>query len=45
MSILWKDRKRIVFGLPWTFTRYTLTEEKLLIETGLLNKREEEVRL
>ena len=45
MSILWKDRKRIVFGLPWTFTRYTLTEEKLLIETGFLNKREEEIRL
>ena len=45
MSLLWKDRKRIVFGLPWTFTKYMLTEEKLLVETGFLNKREEEIRL
>lgn len=42
---LWKDRKRILFGLPWTFTVYKLTEEKLLIETGFLSKKEEEVRL
>lgn len=44
-QILWRDRKRIIFGLPWTFTKYALTEEKLLIETGVLSKREEEVRL
>ena len=44
-SYVWKDRKRIIFGLPWTFTVYKLTEEKLLIETGFLNKKEEEVRL
>lgn len=43
-QILWRDRKRIIFGLPWTFTKYALTEEKLLIETGVLSKREE-VRL
>ena len=42
---LWRDRKRIVFGLPWSFTVYKLTEEKLLVETGFLSKREEEVRL
>ena len=34
-----------MFGLPWTFTTYTLTDSKLLIETGFLSKREEEVRL
>ena len=28
-TIVWKDRKRIFFGLPWTFTKYALTEEKL----------------
>lgn len=44
-TIVWKDRKRIFFGLPWTFTKYALTEEKLYIETGVLSKREEEVRL
>lgn len=44
-EIIWKDRKRIIFGLPWTFTVYKLTKEKLLIETGFLNKKQEEVRL
>jgi len=42
---LWRDRKRIIFGLPWTFTVYTLTEDKLLVETGFLSKKEEEIRL
>ncbi len=44
-AFVWQDRKRIIFGLPWTFTKYMLTEEKLLIESGFLNKHEEEVRL
>ena len=42
---VWKDRKRIIFGLPWTFTRYSLTEEKLMIDTGFFNRKEEEIRL
>ncbi len=42
---IWKDRKRIIFGLPLTFTKYTLTEDKLLIKTGFLNTKEEEIRL
>lgn len=41
---LWTDRKRIL-GLPISFTRYTLTARKLLLNTGLLNLREEEVLL
>ena len=45
VNIVWQDRKRTLFGLPWSFTKYSLTEEKLLIETGFLNKKEEEVRL
>lgn len=44
-KILWQDRKRIIFGLPWTFTKYKLTEEKLIIQTGFLNIKQEEVRL
>lgn len=44
-EILWKDRKRIFCGLPWTFTRYSLTKEKLIIDTGFLSRKEEEVRL
>lgn len=42
---VWKDRKRILFGLPWTFTTYKLTEEKLLVSKGLFSATEEEVRL
>ncbi len=42
---VWRDRKRILFGLPWTFTKYFLTEEKLMIETGVLSRTEEEIRL
>lgn len=44
-GVVWQDRKRIIFGLPWTFTKYVLTKEKLLIQTGVLNTKEEEVRL
>lgn len=44
-GVVWQDRKRIVFGLPWTFTKYILTSEKLLIQTGILNTKEEEIRL
>lgn len=44
-KIVWKDRKRIIFGLPWSFTRYSLTEDKLIIDTGFFNRTEDEVRL
>lgn len=42
---VWKDKKRTIFGLPLSFTTYKLTDEKLMIETGFLNKKEEEIRL
>lgn len=42
---VWSDRKRTFLGLPWSFTVYKLTEEKLLIETGFFSKKEEEIRL
>ena len=44
-NCVWKDRKRIFFGLPWTFTKYSVTEEKLYIKTGVFSTREDEVRL
>lgn len=35
------ERKRILlFGLPWTFTKYMIKEEVLTVDTGLLNTRE-----
>ena len=44
-EFVWQDRKRIIFGLPWSFTKYKLSKEKLYIESGFLSKKEEEVRL
>ena len=44
-NTVWKDRKRTIFGLPWTFTKYILTDEKLLIIKGLIHQTEEEIRL
>lgn len=44
-EIIWKDRKRTIFGLPWSFTKYGLTKDRLFIETGVFNVREDEVRL
>jgi len=42
---IWQDRKRTIFGLPWSFTVYRLVKDKLLIETGFLSKKQEEIRL
>ena len=42
--LLWTDRKRIL-GMPLSFTRYSLNEDKLLVNTGLLSLHEEEVLL
>lgn len=45
MDYLWSDKKRTLFGLPLSFTRYSLNNERLFIEQGFLNKKEDEVRL
>ena len=42
---LWRDRKRNFLGLPWSFTEYSLTEDRLFITSGILNKKNDEVRL
>ena len=42
--VLWNDRRRRL-GLPLSFTRYRLTDERLFCETGFLNIREEEILL
>ena len=44
LQILWKDRKRYL-GMPISFTKYRLTEDRLFHEKGLLTVHEEEVLL
>ena len=44
ITILWHDRKHIC-GMPITFTRYSLSDDRLFLETGLLNMKQEEVIL
>ena len=40
----WKDRKRIL-GMPITFTRYRLSEDRLFCEKGFFNIKQDEVLL
>lgn len=41
MSVEYVERKRLLFfGLPWTFTKYSVKEEVITINTGLLSTRE-----
>ncbi len=44
LDYLWEDRKRH-FGLPISFTKYKMTNDRLFVETGLLNIHEEEILL
>lgn len=44
-NYIWQDRKRPIFGLPLSFTRYTCLEDKLLIDTGFLSIKQEEIKL
>ncbi len=44
IQYLWEDRKRHL-GLPMSFTKYRLSEDRLFCETGLLNLKSGEVLL
>ena len=44
IEFLWKDRKRIL-GMPLSFTRYSLSEDRLFCEKGLLSLKADEVLL
>ena len=43
-DIIWKDRKRFL-GLPLSFTRYSLSDDRLFLSVGFLNIKDEEVLL
>ena len=43
-KLLWTDRKRY-FGLPLSFTRYAISEDRLFQATGILNLKYEEILL
>ncbi|MDE7260779.1 MAG: PH domain-containing protein [Oscillospiraceae bacterium] len=44
IKTLWKDRRRRL-GLPLSFTKYSLSEDRIFCEKGLLNLHEEEILL
>lgn len=44
-EVIWADRKRTIFGLPWSFTKYWFNGERLVIETGFFSRHQEVVRL
>ncbi len=44
-NTIWRERKRNFLGLPWTFTVYGFSEDRLFIKSGILSTREDEVRL
>ncbi len=43
INYLWTDKKRTIFGLPLSFTRYFLTETKFITRTGFLSIDEDEI--
>jgi uncharacterized membrane protein YdbT with pleckstrin-like domain len=44
-EIIWQDRMHTFLGMPLSFTKYTLTREKIMLETGFFNSKYEEVQL
>lgn len=45
IDYIWTDKKRTLFGLPLSFTRYFLTETKFITRTGFLSLAEDELDL
>ena len=42
-AVIFKERKRLLFlGLPWTFTKYTVTPSFITVESGLLSTTEDD---
>lgn len=45
IKYVWTDKKRTLFGLPISFTRYYLTETKFITRVGFLSITEDEIDL
>ncbi len=45
MDYVWRQRKCNGIGLPWTFTVYALSEDRLFVDRGILTKTQDEIRL
>ena len=43
-NLIWNDRKRYL-GMPLSFTRYGLSEDRLFLSTGFLSIKDEELLL
>lgn len=44
MEYIWKDRKRHL-GMPLSFTRYAISEDRLFLSVGFLNIKDDETLL
>ena len=44
IDYLWKDRKRVL-GMPLSFTRYAMSEDRLFVSVGFLILKDDEVIL
>lgn len=44
MEFIWKDRKRYL-GMPISFTKYSLSEDRIFLETGLFTTNLDEILL
>ena len=44
ITYIWQDRKRY-FGMPISFTRYALSEDRLFTSVGFLNIKDDEILL
>ena len=43
-NIIWKDRKRFL-GMPLSFTRYSMSDDRLFLSVGFWNLKDEEILL
>ena len=44
IDYIWKDRKRFL-GMPLSFTRYQMSEDRLFLSTGFFTVKDEEILL